>query len=138
LKHYNFGDGVGHIDALDLFTDEGSSVMAPIHSVVILAESTWRPNDVSSSVSDRGGNTVVLFDGQHFIRLAHLNTVGVVAGQVIAVGDMIGTVGHTGSNASLLGHGHHLHIEIHLLQNGTITQLSSAEIKQVLSEGKLK
>ena len=49
---------------------------------------------------------------KEFFRYAHLNKVAVSPGELVMAGDNLGTVGHTGKNASLPGHGQHLHFEI--------------------------
>jgi len=114
LGHFAFGQGANHTDAIDLFTHEGSSVYAFADGVVILADASWQPGDEYSSASMKGGNTVIVFSPMkhEFYRYAHLQTVAVQVGQLVLAGDTLGVVGHTGKNASLAGHGGHLHFEI--------------------------
>jgi len=60
-----------------------------------------------------GYGNVVFIQGADGIeaRYAHMDTIGVTAGQTVELGDVIGTVGSTGSST-----GPHLHMEV--LRNG--------------------
>ena len=103
-----------HPDAVDLFTEEGFPVKTMSSGIVVLVEGTWQPNNPLATTSPRGGNEVIIFDPvqQRFYRYCHLGSVTVKVRDAVRVGQTIGTVGHTGLNASLPGHGKHLHLEI--------------------------
>ena len=77
-----------------------------------------------STSSWKGGNTVVVYSPheQCFYRYCHLETVECRAGQMVKSGEKIGTVGHTGLNASMPGHGRHLHLERNSFNN-KLTQI---------------
>ena len=83
-----------------------------------------------------GGNTVIVFNylTKEFFRYAHLDEVAVSPGELIMEGKNLGTVGHTGKNASLQGHGSHLHFEInkYLSDKNTNQSLSVKELKKRL------
>jgi len=114
LKKFNFGRGKNHEIAIDLFADELSPVYSTGSGLVIIADNGWHPNNELSSSSIRGGNTVIVFNylTKEFFRYAHLNKVAVSPGELVMEGESLGTVGHTGKNASRPGHGQHLHFEI--------------------------
>lgn len=114
LPHFSFGHGWNHPDAVDLFTTEGTSALAFADGIVVVADAQWHPSDQCSSASMKGGNSVILFNYKknEFYRYAHLRTVCTAPGRLVARGDALGAVGHTGKNASKPGHGGHLHFEI--------------------------
>jgi len=114
LEKYAFGSGVSHNDAIDLYTKELSPIYSMGSGLVIVSENSWDSKNELSTSSVRGGNTVIIFNylTKEFIRYAHLNEVSARLGELITEGENIGTVGHTGESASLLGHGGHLHLEI--------------------------
>lgn len=66
---------------------------------------TFRPSKLSAIV----GNHVVVRFGQHYAVFAHLalGSVNVSAGDRVAVGDLLGRVGHTGNSTSP-----HLHFQL--------------------------
>jgi murein DD-endopeptidase MepM/ murein hydrolase activator NlpD len=103
-----------HLYAIDLFMEEGSPVYSMSWGVVVLAEGGWKEDDNLSTSSMLGGNTVIIYNphDEKFYRYAHLASPSVVAGEIVKHGEKIGTVGHTGINASRPGHGEHLHFEI--------------------------
>lgn len=125
-----------HKDAVDLFTEEGSSIYSVSSGVVLLAEDGWNKNDLSSTSSQKGGNTIIIYDDAHkrFYRYAHLNEINVKAGDILDTDTVIGTVGHTGINASKPGHGNHLHFEINIYDQAENHNraMSAAEIKGML------
>lgn len=103
-----------HHDAIDLFTEEGSMVRSMSSGIVVLAERGWRPDRQFTVVSPKGGNEVIVFDPvkERFYRYCHLGSISVKVRDIIHAGQAIGTVGHSGTNASLPNHGRHLHLEI--------------------------
>jgi murein DD-endopeptidase MepM/ murein hydrolase activator NlpD len=115
-----------HDDAIDLFTAEGSLVRTMASGVVVLAEDGWQPNRPLATVSQKGGNEVIVFNPEtnRFYRYCHLDTVFVQTRDIIPAGMAIGTVGHSGKNASLKGHGQHLHLEINLYDPSTRSRSS--------------
>lgn len=120
LKKFSFGGiGKNHNNAVDLFANELSPVYSSGSGLVIVADNNWSPNNELSSSSIKGGNTVIVFNylTREFFRYAHFNKVTVNPGELIMAGENLGTVGHTGENASLPGHGQHLHFEIHKYLN---------------------
>jgi len=103
-----------HRDAIDLFTEEGSTVRSMSSGIVVLAEGGWRPDRQLTVASPKGGNEVIVFDPtkERFYRYCHLGSISVKVRDVIHAGQAIGTVGHSGTNASLPHRGRHLHLEI--------------------------
>jgi murein DD-endopeptidase MepM/ murein hydrolase activator NlpD len=103
-----------HLDAIDLFINEGSLIYSMSGGVVVLAENKWKKGDAESTSSEHGGNTVIIFNPTEkaFYRYAHMQETTAVAGMILSSDEQIGKVGHTGLNASKPGHGGHLHFEI--------------------------
>jgi murein DD-endopeptidase MepM/ murein hydrolase activator NlpD len=103
-----------HQNALDLFAREGTPVRSAAGGVVLLAENGWNEQDPFSTSSHAGGNTVITFEPAtgRFYRYCHLETAGVAAGQEVEPGQVLGSVGHSGLNASRPRHGGHLHFEM--------------------------
>jgi murein DD-endopeptidase MepM/ murein hydrolase activator NlpD len=136
LRRFSFGHGPNHVDAVDLFVAEGTAIHAHTAGLVLLADSSWRHGDPQSAASLRGGNTVVIFNPERsdLCRYAHLRTVEVTTGQIVPAGSRIGTVGNTGTNARLPGHGGHLHFEInqHHQRNRINTIVTASEIRRRL------
>jgi len=125
---------IAHDDALDMFVDEGTPVEAAAGGLVIEAETGWKAEDPFSTSAIRGGNEVIVYDpaGNRFYRYCHLDAVLVGVGQAVERGDYLGTVGHTGYNAVLPGHGQHLHFEINRVDGGATRWVSRTEIQEVL------
>jgi murein DD-endopeptidase MepM/ murein hydrolase activator NlpD len=125
-----------HGNAVDLFAPEGTPVRAVSRGIVVLADHDWRPDDVFSTTSRKGGNAVILFDPDHdrFYRYCHLSAVGVHPGTAVAAGEDIGRVGHSGLNASLSGHGRHLHFEANSYQDGHVRALDSRQLRELLRQ----
>jgi hypothetical protein len=123
-----------HQNALDLFAAEGTPVRSMTRGVVVLADSDWQEGDPMSSTSDRGGNAVIVFDPatDRFYRYCHMSAVLVEAGGLVAPGQTIGLVGHTGRNASRPGHGRHLHFEVNEYRDGVTKALTTAELKELI------
>jgi murein DD-endopeptidase MepM/ murein hydrolase activator NlpD len=122
--------GLPHEFAVDLFTNEGTPVLSFTRGVVVLADRDWAPNQPFSTTSQKGGNSVIVFDpdAERFLRYVHLDQVSVRAGDTIHAGDRVGTVGHTGLNASLPRHGRHLHWEVNQFEEGRTRPLKAAEL----------
>ena len=121
-----------HKYAIDLFAHEGTPVRSATRGVVVLAEGNWSKGDPFSTTSQEGGNSVIVFEPatSRFYRYCHLNSVVVSAGAAVEAGQNIGTVGHSGANASRRGHGGHVHFEINeyngrVVRPFTYTQLSA-------------
>jgi hypothetical protein len=123
-----------HQDAIDLFAPEGSQVYAVSRGIVILAETGWNSDDALSTSSWKGGNTVIVFAPDHdrFYRYCHLGAVSVSPGDLVAAGNAIGRVGHTGLNASRSGHGRHLHFEINEYAGGQIRVIHQRRLRSFL------
>ena len=125
---------IAHDDALDMFVDEGTPVESAAGGLVVEAETGWKAEDPFSTSAIRGGNEVIVYDpaGNRFYRYCHLDTVVVGVGQTVEPGDYLGTVGHTGFNAVLPGHGQHLHFEINRVDGGATRSVSRTEIQEFL------
>ncbi|MES2134974.1 MAG: M23 family metallopeptidase [Patescibacteria group bacterium] len=117
VAHLDYGKGENHPNALDIFASEGTKVRSVYPGIVILAEDGWNSKDSFSTSSFKGGNAVIVFSPYQnsFLRYCHLDTVSAHVGKFIDAGTIIGTVGNTGENASLPGHGKHLHLEENLV-----------------------
>jgi len=123
-----------HQNAIDLFAGEGTPVRSMARGVVLLADSEWQEGDPMSATADRGGNAVIVFDttDDRFYRYCHLSAVTVETGGLVAPGQTIGLVGHTGRNATKPGHGRHLHFEVNEYRDGVTRALDAAELKALL------
>lgn len=140
LKKIDWGSlrkGESHLYAVDLFIPEGSEVFSMSNGVVALAENGWQKDDPFSTSSFAGGNTIIIFHPHknEFYRYCHLARALPETGKAVSAGDVIGIVGHTGKNASLPGHGNHLHLEIHRIDDAeSVVTFSSQEIRQRIME----
>jgi hypothetical protein len=125
-----------HRYAIDLFAPEGAPVFTVSRGIAVLAERDWTADDPFSTTSRKGGNTVIVFDPDHdrFYRYCHLSTTQVSAGSAIAAGEVIGTVGHTGLNASQPGHGRHLHFESNEYRDGRVQAMDYARLRTLLHQ----
>ena len=123
-----------HQDAIDLFAPEGSPVYTVSRGVVILAEAGWSSDDVFSTGSRKGGNSVIVFGPDHdrFYRYCHLSAVSVSPGDLVAAGEVIGRVGHSGLNASRWGHGRHLHFEINEYADAHVHVVGQRRLRSIL------
>jgi murein DD-endopeptidase MepM/ murein hydrolase activator NlpD len=123
-----------HRYAVDLFVPHGTPVRSATRGVVALAEGNWTRGDPFSTSSQGGGNSVIVFDREtnRFCRYCHLRSVTVTPGAAVAAGQVIGTVGNTGSAASRRGHGAHLHFEINGYDGRQTRPLASAELRALL------
>lgn len=123
-----------HQDAIDLFASEGSLVQSVSRGIVILADHGWTAGNVFSTSSRKGGNAVIIFDPDQdrFYRFCHLSTVLVTPGEFVVAGDVIGTVGHSGLNASRPGHGRHLHFEINEYRDGQVSVVMQQQLRGLL------
>ena len=128
-----------HRYAIDLFAAEGAAVHSVSRGVVVLADRDWSPDDLFSTTSRKGGNAVIVFDPDHerFYRYCHLSTVQVYAGRIVAAGQIIGTVGHTGLDASQRGHGHHLHFEVNQYVDGHVRAIDYRRLRTMLQQWRL-
>ena len=126
-----------HRYAVDLFAPEGAAVHAVSRGIVVLADRDWSPEDLFSTTSRNGGNAVIVFDPDHerFYRYCHLGTVDVSAGEAVAADQVVGTVGHTGLNASQAGHGGHLHFEANEYGEGHVRAMDNKELRAMLRRG---
>lgn len=124
-----------HKNAIDVFVREGSPVVAAGGGLVVLAEGNWMADEPFSTSSLRGGNAVIIFDPREkrFYRYCHLEKVLVEAGAVVETGRQIGTVGHTGFNASRPGHGGHLHFEINGVEGGAVRSFTDRQLREWLA-----
>ena len=102
-----------HLYAIDLFAPEGAAVYAVSRGMVVLTDRDWDPASLFSTTSRKGGNTVIVFDPDHdrFYRYCHMSTVEATAGELVTAGQIVGSAGHSGLNASRARHGQHLHFE---------------------------
>jgi murein DD-endopeptidase MepM/ murein hydrolase activator NlpD len=135
LIRFAFGEGSkSHRDAIDLFAPEGSPVHSASQGIVILADRGWSAVDFFSTSSRKGGNAVIIFDPDQdrFYRYCHLSTVLVRPGEIVAAGRVIGTVGHTGINASKPRHGHHLHFEVNEYAGGRVRVIDNLRLRAML------
>ncbi len=127
-----------HQYAIDLFAHEGSTVHAVSRGIVVLADRDWDPASLFSTTSRKGGNAVIVFDPDHdrFYRYCHMSTVQVSAGTLVAAGQIVGTVGHSGLNASQPGHGGHLHFETNEYLAGHVRAVDSRRLRAMLKQWK--
>jgi murein DD-endopeptidase MepM/ murein hydrolase activator NlpD len=125
-----------HHYAIDLFAREGAPVVAVSRGVVVLADRDWSPENLFSTTSRKGGNAVILFDPDRdrFYRYCHLSSVKMSAGDIVAAGDQLGDVGHSGLNASQAGHGRHLHFETNEYSDGRVRAVSYQRLRTMLRE----
>jgi murein DD-endopeptidase MepM/ murein hydrolase activator NlpD len=125
-----------HQYAIDLFAPEGSPVIAVSRGMVVLVDRDWSPQNLFSTTSRKGGNAVIVFDPDRdrFYRYCHLNSVNISSGDLVAAGDRLGDVGHTGLNASQAGHGRHLHFEINEYSEGQVRAMSYQQLRAVLRQ----
>jgi murein DD-endopeptidase MepM/ murein hydrolase activator NlpD len=125
-----------HKYAVDLFAPEGAPARAVSRGIVVLADHDWRPDDLFSTTSRKGGNAVILFDPDHdrFYRYCHLSAVEVHPGDVVAPGQTIGRVGHSGLNASMPGHGRHLHFEANSYRDGHVSASDGRQLRALLRQ----
>ncbi len=125
-----------HRYAIDLFAHEGTPVIAVSRGLVVLADKDWSPENLFSTTSRKGGNAVIVFDPDRnqFYRYCHLGQVKMSAGDLVAAGERLGDVGHSGLNASQAGHGGHLHFEINEYIDGQVRALSYQRLRTMLRE----
>ncbi|HEV2446948.1 MAG TPA: M23 family metallopeptidase [Candidatus Sulfopaludibacter sp.] len=123
-----------HKYAIDLFAREGAAIHAVTRGIVVLADRDWSPDDLFSTTSRKGGNTVIVFDADHdrFYRYCHMSTVQVSSGDFVSAGQVIGTVGHSGLNAAQPGHGRHLHFEANEYRQGRVHAMDYRGLRTLL------
>jgi hypothetical protein len=133
--------GPVHPSAIDLFAEEGTTVVSATPGIVVLAENGWEPQAWFSTSSVRGGNCVIVFDADasRFLRYAHLAETFPKPGAFVEAGEKIGLVGHTGFNANRPGHGGHLHFEINEFSDrtGLVTVVVHDDLKDLLEATRL-
>ncbi len=127
-------DSRDHQFAIDLFSYEGAPVLAATRGIVILAEQGWTASNSLSTSSRKGGNSIIIFapDQNRFYRYCHLSAIHVSTGQIILAGQQIGSVGHTGLNASQPGHGQHLHFEVNEYSDGHVRAIDFHRLRVML------
>ncbi len=125
-----------HQYAVDLFAPEGAEIYAVSRGMVILADRDWSAASLFSTTSRKGGNAVIVFDPDHnrFYRYCHMSTVQVIAGQVVTAGQVVGSVGHTGLDASQPGHGRHLHFETNEYLAGHVRAIDYRGLRTMLKQ----
>jgi murein DD-endopeptidase MepM/ murein hydrolase activator NlpD len=125
-----------HWFAIDLFAREGSPVVSVSRGVVVLADRDWTRENLFSTTSRKGGNTVIVFDPDRdrFYRYCHLSAVSISPGDLVSAGQHLGDVGHTGLNASRAGHGRHLHFESNEYNDGQVRALTYQRLRAMLRE----
>ncbi len=125
-----------HHYAIDLFAKEGTPVHSVSRGVVILADGGWSVDDAFSTTSRKGGNAVIVFDPDknRFYRYCHLSEVPVSVGEILTTGQQIGSVGHSGLNASRPGHGQHLHFETNEFVGGHVWAMDYRRLRSMLRQ----
>lgn len=93
-------------DTLDDRTGRKVEVLSADAGVVLSVNREWDPKS-----EQRGGRYVWVFSPEHnrYCYYAHLDTVGVEAGDVVAAGATLGLLGRTGKNAARRRSPTHLH-----------------------------
>ncbi len=131
IRGYDFYDGNRHgghpgydifirdrnQDSLDDQTHLPVPIVAPSDLLILSAETEWAPgSDI------RGGRYIWALDPvrDQIIYFAHLNDVRVQAGVFCRAGDVIGTVGRTGKNASPVRSPTHLHLMVLQVRGNSI------------------
>jgi murein DD-endopeptidase MepM/ murein hydrolase activator NlpD len=125
-----------HFYAIDLFAREGSPVVSVSRGVVVLADRDWSRENLFSTTSRKGGNSVIVFDPDRdrFYRYCHLSSVKISSGDLVAAGQPLGDVGHSGLNASQVGHGRHLHFETNEYSDGQVRAVTYQRLRTMLRE----
>jgi murein DD-endopeptidase MepM/ murein hydrolase activator NlpD len=125
-----------HLYAIDLFAPEGAAVYAVSRGMVVLADRDWSAASLFSTTSRKGGNAVIVFDPDHdrFYRYCHMSAVEVSAGELVTAGQIVGSVGHSGLNASQPGHGHHLHFETNEYLEGHVRAIDYRGLRTMLRQ----
>lgn len=134
LENLDYGHGINHNDAIDLYTQEGNDITAMKSGIVVLAENGWQEENEISTSSTKGGNSVIVYNylTKEFFRYVHMEKTSLEPGQLVMEGDKVGIVGHSGSNACKPGHGNHLHLEINKYnsEKGSNESVFADELKQ--------
>lgn len=125
-----------HRYAIDLFAPEGTTVHAVSRGIVVLADREWNPANLFSTTSRKGGNAVIVFDPDHdrFYRYCHMGTVRVSPGELVTASQIVGSVGHSGLNASQPGHGNHLHFETNEYLKGHVRAVDYRRLRSMLRQ----
>jgi nucleoside-diphosphate-sugar epimerase len=79
-------------------------------------------------------DAVIVFDPDRdrFYRYCHLSYVKMSSGDLVAAGERLGDVGHSGLNASQAGHGRHLHFETNEYSDGQVRALGYQRLRTML------
>lgn len=125
-----------HRYAIDLFAPEGATVHAVSRGIVVLADREWNPANLFSTTSRKGGNAVIVFDPDHdrFYRYCHMSTVQVSSGELVEASQIVGSVGHSGLNASQPGHGRHLHFEMNEYLDGHVRAIDYRRLRTMIRQ----
>ena len=125
-----------HRYAIDLFAREGTTVHAVSRGMVVLADRDWNPANLFSTTSRKGGNAIIVFDPDHdrFYRYCHMGTVQVSPGEFVTASQILGSVGHSGLNASQPGHGRHLHFETNEYLAGHVRAVDYRRLRTMLRQ----
>lgn len=91
LPTLNWGHGINHPDALDLFSAEGTRVSAMRRGIPVLVEDTWSENAPFETSSPHGGNIIIVynFDAQEFYRYCHLQETSAEIEKAVQGGQVI-------------------------------------------------
>lgn len=140
IKGYDFYDGNRHgghpaydifirdrnFDSLDDKTGKPVAIVAPVDLLILSTEDIWAPGS-----QIRGGRYVWALDPSRdqMFYFAHMNTIAAHAGDFLAAGSTIGTVGRTGKNATPTRSPTHLHMMVLMVKNA---QLIPIDFKPLL------
>jgi peptidoglycan LD-endopeptidase LytH len=120
-RHYDFFSGKNHRDhpAVDIFihdsnhdclddkTKQPVNVVSLSPGIVVSVYSGWQQGNLL-----RGGNSAYVYDpvSKGLFYYAHMSTTAAAVGDIVKPGDVLGTVGRTGTNAFMKRSPTHLHI----------------------------
>jgi len=120
-KHYDFFSGKNHKDhpAVDIFirdrnhdclddkTKEAVKVLSMSPGIVVSVYTGWQPGNLL-----RGGNSAWVYDpvSKGLYYYAHMSMTAAAVGNTVKPGDVLGTVGRTGTNAFMKRSPTHLHV----------------------------
>lgn len=125
-------------EAIDIFTQEGNEVIAPFDGIIVASGDGWDGMFYKRNIrtwngkglTPRAGNAVIIFNPYEkgYMLISHMQEgIEVEAGDIVAKGQVIGYVGHSGS-ASIKGHGEHIHVAYKLQdKNGSLRGIDFSE-----------